>query len=94
MISLTEPAHNYITEQNNDDKIEMTQNQVYGTSITGQGAEDEIKMTQNQVYGTRQGETDCGDITMQANVVYGVNEGSSQRNPNPPDEIDDSYDYI
>ena len=30
------------------------------------------------------------DITMQANLVYGVNEGSSGKNP----EAEDSYEYI
>ena len=58
----------------------------------GQGAEDKMKMTQNQVYGVRQSEeaNSGSDITMQANVVYGVNEKSSPRNP----ETDAAYDYI
>ncbi len=54
----------------------------------GQGAEDKIEMTQNQVYGVRQpeGGDSGGDVTMQANVVYGVNEDGLQGNH--------IYDYI
>ena len=65
-----------------------TQNQ-----FNRQGAECKIEMTQNQVYGARLqegGGDGTRDITMQANLVYGVNEGSSGKNP----EADDSYEYI
>ncbi len=61
--------------------------------LTEQGAEDKIEMTQNQVYGAKE-TTGDSDIIMKANIVYGVNEGSSQGNPNPSDAVDDSYDYI
>ena len=66
-----------------DDRIEMTQNQVYGTVATHQHGDpvtavDKIEMTQNQVYGTVAAHQDGGPVTavdkigMTQNQVYGT----------------------
>ena len=77
-----------------DEKIEMTQNQLYGVRTTEEDIkmepvyetpEEKMEMTQNQLYGVRS----TGDnITMEANVVYEVAKDKSL----PP--TTDTYDYV
>ena len=79
-----------------EEKMKMTQNQLYGVRSTGDSitmeanvvyevAKDkppleEVKMTQNQLYGVRS----TGDnITMEANVVYEVAKDKSLGNKQP-----------
>ena len=68
------------------EKIEMTQNQLYGVRTTEgdikmepvyDTPEEKMEMTQNELYGVRS----TGDnITMEANVVYEVAKGKSLGN--------------
>ena len=77
---LTDAVMQQATDQ---EKIEMTQNQLYGVRTTEEDIkmeptpEEKMEMTQNQLYGVRS----TGDsITIEANVVYEVAKGKSLGN--------------
>ena len=77
-----------------DEKIEMTQNQLYGVRTAEEDIkmepvyetpEEKMEMTQNQLYGVRSTED---NITMEANVVY---DAAKDKSLPPPT---DTYDYV